>query len=90
MGGSRGGGGKTTKATNGFPPSPKRERGRGQRDEEERKEINKGRNVREEEEEEVEGGGRGLGGVWPSYTAQYDTHFSSLHTYSHDQGTGIF
>lgn len=38
------------------------------------------------------GGGRGkeLGGDWPSYTAQYDTHFSSLHTYSRDQGTGIF
>lgn len=36
------------------------------------------------------GGGLGLGGDWPSYTAQYDTHFSSLHTYSRDQGTGIF
>lgn len=35
-------------------------------------------------------GGLELGGYWPSYTAQYDTHFSSLHTYSRDQGTGIF
>lgn len=51
---------------------------------------------KKKEEEERIGEWRGKsfwgggGGDWPSYTAQYDTHFSSLHTYSRDQGTGIF
>lgn len=44
-----------------------------------------------EREREIKKGGReGVGGDWPSFTAQCDTHFSSLHTYSRDQGTGIF
>lgn len=45
---------------------------------------------KERDREESGKGGWELGGDWPSYTAQYDTHFSSLHTYSRDQGTGIF
>lgn len=57
------------------------------------------RTEEEDQDEDIDGdkrknrpkeGDRGLEGDWPSYTAQYDTHFSSLHTYSRDQGTGIF
>lgn len=56
-----------------------------------RTERDKERGVKKERGGEQSGeGGRNLGGAWPSYTAQYDTHFSSLHTYSRDQGTGIF
>lgn len=86
MGGQRRKKIKTSKATNVCPPSLRKERedrgGKARDREREREEE------REREKEVVEGG-RELGGDWPSYTAQYDTHFSSLHTYSRDQGTGI-
>lgn len=75
---------KTSKATNVCPPSLRKERGQRRESERQRE-----REIKKERERSGEGG-RELGGNWPSYTAQYDTHFSSLHTYSRDQGTGIF